>query len=83
MSKFVFLAERLSIIFWWCIKLLKQFVSLTWWLYAAIIAVCTLIAVVKALLACNLPRRHVVKLGGVLHYEKYLNDYAGACLYGS
>ena len=62
---FVEIAERLSIIFEWCTKLLKQFVTLTRWVAIASVAVASLVAVVKALLTCTFTRRHALSAGGV------------------
>jgi hypothetical protein len=65
MREFVKLAARLSIIFEWCTKLLKQFVTLTRWFAIALLSVGFLFEVVKALLTCILTRRHVETHGGV------------------
>jgi len=65
MKTFVKLATRLSIIFEWCTKLFKQFVSLTRWITIAVVAVGFLVAAVKALLACTFTRRHALTAGGV------------------
>lgn len=65
MRMFVKIAIRLSIVFEWCTKLLKQFVTLTRWVAIASVAVASLVAVVKALLSCSFTRRQTSFVGGV------------------